>query len=237
MTGIISKVELLEVVFRHKLKIVLIPLFILALTFAVILFFPRQYRSEAKLYLQVGRESLGMDATATMGPAASLIQNNRDEEMKSALQVVGSRGVIAQVVEKLGADYVLSGVEPGEPGVKSNPLLEKVMERVGNFVSVLKSIDPISIQEEAVIAIENNLKVAPERNSMVLSATFDSETPKSAQKILDTLIDVYQSEHLRIHRNRHSGNFLSDQRDLLLEQYAKAQDCVKTSRMNFQFLL
>ncbi len=233
MTGVISKVDLVEVVFRHKLKIILIPLFILALTIAVILFFPRQYRSEAKLYLQVGRESLGMDATATMGPAASLIQNNRDEEMKSALQVVGSRGVIAQVVDKLGADYILAGVEPGEPGVKSNPLLDKVMKRVGSVVSVLKLIDPISIQEEAVIAIEKNLKVVAERNSMVLSATFDSETPKAAQKILDTLIDVYQSEHLRIHRNRHSGNFLSDQRDLLLDQYAKAQECVKNTKNEF----
>ena len=233
MTGIMSKVELLEVVFRHKLKIIVIPVVILAMTITVILFFPRQYRSEAKLYLQVGRESLGMDATATMGPAASLIQNNRDEEMKSALQVVGSRGVIAQVVERLGADYVLSSVEPGEARVKSNPLFDKIMEQVVICVSVLKSIDPISIQEEAVIAIEKNLSVVAERNSMVLSATFDSETPRAAQKILDTLIDVYQSEHLRIHRNRHSGNFLSDQRDLLLEQYAKAQECVKNIKNEY----
>ena len=233
MTGMISKAELLEIVFRHKLKIVLVPLLVMAMTILVILFFPRKYRSEAKLYLQVGRESLGMDATATMGPAASLIQNNRDEEVKSALQVVGSRGVIAQVVEKLGAQYILSGTEPGDESSKGNPISDLLKNSLGSAIGVLKSIDPVSEQEEAILEIEKHLTVGAERNSMILSAKFDAESPRSAQRILDTLIEVYQSEHLRIHRNRHSGNFLSDQRDLLLEQYSKAQEGVKNAKNEY----
>jgi polysaccharide biosynthesis protein PslE len=233
MTGMISKVELLEIVFRHKLKIIIIPLIILMMTMGVVLFFPRKYRSEAKLYLQVGRESLGVDATATVGPTAGLVQSNRDEEIKSALQVVGSRGVISQVVKQLGPEYVLTCVEPNAEPVKKNPIMEKIKGGIGSTLSVLKSIDPVSPDEEAALEIESNLKIEAERNSMVISATYDAESPKAAQKILDTLIDVYQSEHLRIHRNRNSEQFLSDQRDFLREQYNDAQQCVKDAKNEF----
>ncbi len=49
--------DILEIVFRHKLKMFFFPLIILAATVLVILFFPRTYQSQAKLFLHVGRET------------------------------------------------------------------------------------------------------------------------------------------------------------------------------------
>ena len=234
MTGMISKAEVLEIVFRHKLKIIVVPMVVMAITLAVILFFPRQYRSEAKLYLQVGRESLGIDPTATMGSSTGLIQSNRDEEVKSALQVVASRGVISQVVEKLSPDYVLSGVDPDDESLTSkNAILTQIKDSVGRVLGVIKSIDPVSAREEAEIEIENSLKVGAERNSMVLTATYDAKSPKAAQRVLESLIEIYQAEHLRIHRNRQSGTFLMEQRDMLLEKYSSAQEKVKNTKNEF----
>jgi polysaccharide biosynthesis protein PslE len=231
--GMISYSEFLEIVFRHQRKIVLIPLVILSVTFAILLFFPRKYRSEAKLFLQVGRESLGMDATATMGPTANLIQNNRDEEVKSALQIIGSRGVIAQVVETLGSDYVLTCVDPGKTQVPGNRFMSSIKQGLGHMIAAIKSIDPVSKDEEAMVKLEKNLRIETQRNSMVLTISLDADSPRAAQKILDTLVDVYRSEHLRIHRNRHSGNFLADQRNLLLDQYTKAQESVRQAKNEF----
>ncbi|MCY2983209.1 MAG: hypothetical protein NTY15_06165 [Planctomycetota bacterium] len=234
MTGIISKAEVLEIVFRHKRKIIVVPMIVMAVTLAVILFFPRQYRSEAKLYLQVGRESLGIDPTATMGSSTGLVQSNRDEEVKSALQVVASRGVISQVVDALSPEYVLNGVDSEvDSPVSKNGVLTQIKDSVGRVLGVLKSIDPVSAREEAVIEIEGSLRVGAERNSMVLSATYDAKSPKAAQKVLDTLIEIYQAEHLRIHRNRQSGNFLMEQRDMLLEKYSSAQEKVKNTKNEF----
>ena len=228
-----SKYDLLEIIFRHKLKIFFIPLFFLVMTIAVILFFPRKYRSEAKLFLQVGRQSLGIDATANLGSAASLIQNNRDEEVKSALQVVGSRGVISQVVQKLTPEYILTGASPDSENNESNSMIKEIQDSVGSVLGILKSIDPISPDEEAVIKIEEGLKISAERNSMVLTATFDAKSPKVAQNVLDTLIEVYQDEHLRIHRNGQAGGFLSEQRDILLKKYSDAQEEVKNTKNEF----
>lgn len=232
MNGIISKSELIELIFRHKLKIIFIPIAVMAMTIAVMLFFPRQYRSEAKLFLQIGRQSLGIDATANLGSSAGLVQSNRDEEVKSALQVIISRGVISQVVEKLGPEFVLNGIDPNDPDQegeqkKKNAILASIQGSVGQVLGILKSIDPVSPKEDAVMKVESGLKVGAERNSMVLNATFDAMSPKAAQKVLDTLITVYQSEHLRIHRNRQSGSFLSTEREKLLEQYTNVQQKVK----------
>ncbi len=217
MSHQINRADLYEIIFRHKYKIVFVPLAIFLMTVGIILFFPRKYRSEARLFLQVGRESLAIDPTATTGPSTNLIQNNREEEVKSALQVIVSRGVISQVVDRLGPQYVLNAGE--DDGQKPNAIFALVSEMLGSALKSLKSIDPISDHEEAIIEIEKNLSVEAERNSMVLAANFDAAAPEAAQKILATLTDVYQAEHLRIHRNADSGAFLADQRDLLRKQY------------------
>ena len=226
-----TKHDISEIAFRHKYKIILIPLFIGLLTVAVILFFPRTYRSEARLYLQIGRESLAIDPTATNGATAALIQNNRDEEIKSALQVIGSRGIISQVVDRLGADCIRNG-GLGETK-KSNPIVATIKNGIGRAINVVKSIDPISDHETAVVEIEKNFDVAAERNSMVLTTNYDAKSPETAQKILDTIIAVYQAEHLRIHRNPDSGAFLAEQRDLLRAQYLNAQEKLKNAKNQF----
>ena len=228
-----TKAELSEIAFRHKYKIVFIPLVIGLLTIAMLVFFPRTYRSEARLFLQLGRESLAIDPTAATGPSAALIQNNRDEEVKSALQVIGSRGIVSQVVDRLGEDFVHNGAS--DDGKKPNPVIATIKEGIGRAVGLIKMIDPISSHEDAVIQIEKNFSVQAERNSMVLTATYDSKSPKTAQKVLDTMIEVYQAEHLRIHRNSESGAFLAEQRDMLRVPQALAILCCARDRSHYEF--
>jgi polysaccharide biosynthesis protein PslE len=233
MQHLLNRAELTELVFRHKLKIIFVPAIIFAMTIGIILFYPRKYRSEARLFLQMGRESLAIDPTATTGPSTSLIQANREEEVKSALEVIASRGVISQVVDRLGPEYVLSGGDSQEETGEPNRILKKVSEAIDLVMKTLKSIDPISDREAAIIEIEKNLSVGAERYSMVLAATLDAESPAAAQRILDSLVEVYQAEHLRIHRNAESGAFLADQRDLLRKQYLEAQQRVKEAKNSF----
>ena len=220
-----SASDLVELAFRHKIKILVLPLISMVATVGILLFFPRTYRSEAKLFLQVGRESLGVDPAAkTAGPTGSLMLSNRDEEVKSAIQVVGSRGVIGMVVDRMGPEYVLNaGASAGE---SSKSLFSSVKGMIGSVVGAIKNLDPIDAREEAIIEIEENLKVEAERNSTVLSISFDSKSPVAAQKILDALVEIYRQEHVRIHRNPNSGDFLATQTRILHEQWVDAKDRV-----------
>lgn len=224
----LSASDLVEILFHHKKKLVLFPALVFALGVVVILFFPRTYRSEAKLFLQVGRESVGLDPTATTGQTMSLMQSGRDDEVKSAIDILSSRGIIGQVVDQVGPDVVLgrTGVGVGKP----SPVADAISGAIGRVVMLIKSIDPISDREEAIIRVERKLKIHAERDSTVILVRFDAKTPKLAQAVCDATVSVYQAEHMRIHRNADSSAFFEDQRNLLQGQLNEAVANVRTAK-------
>lgn len=225
--------QILEVLFRHKTKVVLIPAVIIAAGLAIALFAPRSYRSEAKLALQVGRQSVNIDPTAATGQAMIGIQQmGREGEVMTAMDLIKSRGVIAKVVDKLTPDYVLRGGPPGSG--KSNAVSDlydsTIGAATGYAIKTLKSIDPISDREEAIIEIEENLVVDAERDSTLILATYSTDTPEGAQEVLTTLIDVYQDEHLRINRNTGSRDFFRVQEKQLREQLDGALEALRLAK-------
>ena len=224
----ITKSDFIEILFRHKIKIAFIPILGAIATLSVLLYYPRTYRSEARLFLQVGRESMGVDPAAnTGGPTVGLIQSNRDEEVKSAIQIAGGRGVISKVVDELSPEYVLKA---GDPTEEATTFISPVKDMLRSAIKAIKSIDPVDSREEAIIEIEENIKVEAERNSTVLAITLDSKAAESAQKILSKLVEVYKNEHLRIHRNPDSNEFLADQARKLHEQWLKSKDALSKAK-------
>ena len=87
--------DMLERVWRNRDNIFVYQLLIIVLTLFVILFWPRTYSSEAQLFMQRGRESVGLDPTAAMGETIALQQSGRDSEIKTAIQVLFSRGAVS----------------------------------------------------------------------------------------------------------------------------------------------
>lgn len=223
--------DILEIVFRHKLKMFFLPLIILAATVLVILFFPRTYQSQAKLFLQVGRETLGVDPSAkTSGTNISLMQSDRDEEVKSALEVIQSLGIYAEVVDQLTPEYVLGR---GNDKESTNTIVGAIEEAIGGLVSTIKSLDPIEAREEAIIKIAKSFTASAERNTTVLNLAYESKSPEVAKRILEAIIEIYRSEHLRIHRNPDSEAFLADQATSLENQWIKAKEAVVKAKAEF----
>ncbi|HBJ38654.1 MAG TPA: hypothetical protein DDZ51_28670, partial [Planctomycetaceae bacterium] len=220
---------ILETVFRHKWKIILLPLLAISLAVLVILFYPRSYISEARVLVQVGRESVGIDPTASTGAMISLQQTGRDDEMTSAADVLQSREVLALVVDRLGADLVLGGGE--NAGQKKNhPVVATIKGLVGNALAVVKNIDKVSEREEAIIELRKALNVTVERGSTIMKWEVEADSPILAQTILKELINVFQEEHLRIHRNQNSKQFFISQLSQLEQDLASAQNKLRDAK-------
>jgi uncharacterized protein involved in exopolysaccharide biosynthesis len=217
----------LEIVFRHKWKIMFIPVAVISLVVLVILFFPRRYISEARVLVQVGRESVGIDPTASTGAMISLMQSGRDDEMTSAIEVIKSREVLSMLVDQVGADIILGG---GGEGKESNPIVTAVMQKVGQAIAILKSIDPISEREEAIMELSKSIDVKVERGSNILQWTVEADEPQLAQLILKELLNVYQQEHLRIHRNQNSKQFFVNQLEKLEGDLTAAQENLRDAK-------
>lgn len=241
-----------EMLFRHRIKVVLIPTLVLGAGLAIALFAPRQYKSEAKLALQMGRQSVNLDPTAQTGQQIIGIQQlGRDAEVITALDLIKSRGVISKVVEKLGADYILRGGPAGEGEAKPVGAVQAMFDStvgaaVDSAIKTLKSIDPISREEEAIIEVERNLVADSERDSTLLLVSYSTDTPEGAKEILQTLINVYRDEHLRINRNADSREFFITQEkqtrtelDAVMDKIRQAKDdmgvaSIETRRQNLE---
>lgn len=218
--------DFVTALFRNKKKVAFVPLLILSLAALFILFAPREYQSEAKLFMQIGRESVNLDPTATTGDTISLQSTTRDHEIVTVMESIKSRGTIEKVVDQLGADVVLGKDGVGEK--KPNFLVKTLRTGVGKVVQLLQQIDPISDRERAIILIERNLDIEAENDSTLITATYDAETPELAQLVVQKLLDVYRNEHRRLHRTSGSRDFFAQQHDKLKSQL---DDCVDQLRL------
>lgn len=220
----------LETLFRHKKKVLFMPLVILSLGALIIFFAPRTYKSQAKLFLQIGRESVGIDPSAQTGQQMiSLQQQGRDTEVNSAIDLMTSRGVIAKVVDRIGVDYVKRGGPAGKGG-EPNPVSQAISDVLGTVITAIKSIDPVSKREEAITKLEKNLYATAERDSTLINLYYSADSPLGAQEILETVIDVYQEEHLRIHRNTGSFAFFEERESTLRTQLDGAMERLRMAK-------
>ncbi len=217
-----------QALFRNKKKVVFVPLAILSLAALVILFAPRAYRSEAKLFMQVGRESVKLPATAAVGDKISMMTNSRENEIVTAMESLKSRGTLEKVVEQLGANVVL-GEGVGEER-ETHFVVEALRGAASKILQVVKSIDPVSEREQAIVTIERNLEVDAESDSTLITVLYEAETPELAQLVTKTLVEVYRDEHLRLHRTSGSLKFFTEQHDALKSQLDIAVDDLRKAK-------
>ena len=217
-----------ELIFRHRYKLIAYNLFVLLFSIAVIICFPRTYASEAKVWIKLGRENSKLDPTASTGKTISIQENDREDEIKSVMDVITSRGVITAAVETLGPAVVL-GDEPLSGGgdealPKSNPVADFAKRILGSVVGLVKMIDPISEKEEAIQEVIENIAVDSERKSNVVSLSFEAESPILAQAIVAAVLNEYKKEHNRIHTTAGSRTFFAAQREMLKTRVSESSD-------------
>lgn len=222
---VLSVRGILELLFRHKWKVLLVPLLSVLLGAGILLYFPRTYQSEAILFLQIGRETVGIDPSATQGHTIGLQQSGRDDEVKSAIDILTSRGVLQQAVQRVGVDLILGRVAL-EGAAEPNPVAEVVGKVVGTVIGSIQSIDPISDEERALIVVSESLSVDSERGSTALEVSMEADSPRLAQTILTAVIESFREEHSRIHRNQGSQAFFAEQYASLTTQLNDAKQAV-----------
>jgi uncharacterized protein involved in exopolysaccharide biosynthesis len=222
--------DYVESLFRHKKKILVYNLLVLLFVVGIIMLWPRKYRSEAKIWIKIGRENSHLDPTAATGETISIQETDREDEIKSVLDVVASRGVITSVVEKLTPAVVLGDAPlPGQDDqAESSAIIESMKELVGSVVSVVKQIDPISEKEEAIQEIVKNVDVGSERKSNVVSIEYDSDSPALAQAVVDALIEQYTLRHAQIFVTRGSRTFFEEQKSELRTEVEEKANALKT---------
>lgn len=203
-----SPLDVPQFVWRHKGKMLLTFLVGIGLTVLYFATAARVYRSEAKVLVRIGRESITLDPTATTGQFVAVAES-RDSELHAVEELVASRAMAEKIVDQFGASVILEK----KSGSKS----------VGERLAWLNeyNLNPLrvySLRDKAVKAWQKNLGISAGKKSNVLTLSYKAEDPRLAHDVLDAILTTAREEHARVHRTTGSQEFFESQRELLSKE-------------------
>ena len=218
-------------IFRHKLLLAYFNLAIILLMVLVVLFWPRKYGSESKIWLRIGRENSKLDPTASTGKTIAIQETGREDEIKSVLDVIASRGIMGATVDKLTPEVVLGDAPlPNTTAKKSSPITDMAKRAIGAVAGLVKMIDPVSVREEAIREIEDGITVEAERKSNVVSVVYEADSPELAQAVVTELVNAYKQRHSEIHHTIGSRQFFTEQTQDLRGRVARASESLREAK-------
>ena len=148
---------------------------------------PKSFSSEAKLFVRLGRENVGVDATATLGEAPAVaVPMSRESEIISIAEIVKSKHFLEQVVDQIGPDAILkkqSSSSDQETSSDSPGIWDKIVAGLQS-TGILSNI---ANKERAIIRLDKKIRVEAIERSNVVSIYFKSHSPELAQKVVKAL--------------------------------------------------
>ena len=224
--------DLFCIVLRHKWKMLLFFVVVVLGVAILTLMAPRIYRSEAKLLVRLGRESVTLDPTATTGQIAP-VQRSRESEILTELDILKSRKIAEKVVDVMGPDAILktSAGETAEVEAKAPGVFTKFTGRIHRAARILRRrlgnvgfTEPLRYRDKAVLAIMENSQITTEKKIRnTIDICFEARSPRSAQEVLTALVDIYLEEHIAVHKTPGSFEFFTRQSNLARDNLAELE--------------
>jgi polysaccharide biosynthesis protein PslE len=190
-----ADVDLLQVCRRNFGKMFIAFTLVFAVSVAYFVLAKRLYTAEARLFIRLGRETVGLDPTATTNQVIS-VQDARESEVNSVTQLILSRAVAEEVVDAVGADAIL----------ESSPDRSLL-----SFVNDLIPSPPPNPRDAAIMKIQKRLKVQAVEHSSVITLAYQGASAELSSKVLTAVLASARKAHLRINRIDGSDSFFAEQ--------------------------
>lgn len=184
-----------------------------ALVVAAYVFLPRKYLSDAKMYVQVGRSSVGVSPiNSSRNGGGIMLQDSRETEVKSVVDLMSSRELASRVVNKIGSERILKPNSLLGRMLDDLPAIEMGGTNVEEGETTLTSTELKSIKEhnKAVKRLMKDVSIENEKDTTVISIEYRAQTPFLAQDVVTAYLEEYQKQHIEIN-SRQSESFFESQ--------------------------
>jgi uncharacterized protein involved in exopolysaccharide biosynthesis/Mrp family chromosome partitioning ATPase len=226
--------DIARILFRHRRKMVLFFCGVVGLTLLAIAFYPRSYASEAKLLIRVGRESVALDPTATTGETITL-QKTQEDEVNSALSILGSREILDRVVERVGAARIIEDVRPVAPlATDFGSTIADARAWLNNALQTLRLSDPGTEVDRAIRRLEQRYRVTAPKQSMVITVKYTAASPQLAHDVVAAITDAFLEQHSRLNQTEGSLEFFAEQAEKLHTELTAAQAQLRDRKNAYQ---
>lgn len=185
---------LMSALWRRRLRIGLVTVLALAVTFAVLLFVPKMYESSTSILVERRDTNFLIGSAQTGGAAAAPDQS----AIASQIELVQSRDTLLQAAKQANLrDYAELTKAPESPLA---PLFAIFSKHTAPVVPATDGADNILLQN-----IKKGLTVIQERDSRVISIHFRARSPELAAKVANAIAETYVA--------RRAGQMIEDTAD------------------------
>ncbi len=209
-----AALNLFEACWNNKGKIILIFAGAMAASVGYLYVVEPRFTSEASLFVRLGKETVGLDATATTGQTIA-VQDSREKEIFSVQTLVQSRTVLENVVDKIGPERILE-VKP-KNGKSWLPIdLKK-----------LQAMNPVYVdspRDKAIESLSKRLEIFNPRSTTIIGLRYETIDPALAANVLNEVISAAIDTHVRVHQNEGSSKFFELQTEQLGKQVATIEE-------------
>jgi uncharacterized protein involved in exopolysaccharide biosynthesis len=185
---------------RHAKRMTIAFAVVMAGTFAYTALSTPLYTSQAKVFVRLGRESVGLDPTATTGETITF-QDTRENELNSIQELLNSRKILEQIVDTVGAYVILDKSADEVDNTETKPT---IWSQLNPFVTY-------SARDKAINRLAKRFKVEVIRKSNIINISCEASSPELAQQIVELGIKFASDTHLRINRTAGSYDFFVNQ--------------------------
>ncbi len=204
--------DLLNIVFKHKAKIVIIFLTVVVTVTIGSFLMPPVYEASSKILIKVGRENVYMPTSpAASGNPPILFDSSREERINSEVEILKGRNLIKKVLTDLGVKNIY-------PDIDKKPLIS------------LPSSKKITPLDKATLTFEKKLTVEVVKKSDIIDIKFQHKDPEIAAQLVNKLIDVFLEHHLTVYKQSQQYDFFDDQVKLLERKLKESENELETFR-------
>jgi len=229
-----------DVIFRYKWRAFLFFVFVCAATVMATSFMKDLYRSEAKLLVRLGWESVNPDPTATTSEGGGGRFNQPQViELNTVLDILKTQAVAESIVDKLGVRSFFEPYATSEQGKnEEGSALDSVRDTMTGAVDKLRDIGEdilegkekkqhLSMRQQAVRALMDNTEVNLLTNTAIVSLSFTAPSPELARDVVQELTDIYLEKNKLVYRNPNSYAFLEEQEKEAREEVERIEMALK----------
>ncbi len=215
--------DLTYVVFRHKRKVGLFVLVVVALVTVMTLVEPPRYQSQAKLLIRPSR------TPAAPGPLdGPVVKSSWENEINTELEIILSATLRRMVVEKIGLEAWSSderkdeGAAPAGGGTGSES---------DGWLADLGSEDAPKSEWEAVSRLKEGLNADNISATNIIQITYEDYSPRAAQRVVAALVDCYLKRRIQVNSSPATLNLLEDKLKEVEDKIATKQEALAALKL------
>ncbi|MGC9194058.1 MAG: GumC family protein [Syntrophobacteraceae bacterium] len=228
-----------NILFRHKRQMSIFWLCVMTIVGIGVFIGPRLYESQAQMLVRIGRENATVGPTVVTGKVIN-INADRESEINSEVDILRSRELAEEVVDRIGAQRVLNGEKETLPVGAPLPAELRFWARrtLGYPFRVLAGLlcsgssstvaGRMLERELAILSFMKRLDVEAPKKSNMITVAYRANDPALAQRILERFLGFYLEKHIEVNRTPGSYSFFKRQRDQLRASLARTEEALKS---------